>query len=311
MRRAIAIAAAAPWIAWAVVRTFGLDARHPVVGAMAYTPYVALSSPLPVALALLLRRRVVALAGLVAVLALGAAVVPRALAGPQPAAHGPRLVVMTANLYRGQADAGAVVRVARAHRVDVLSLQELTPDEYTRIETAGAAQMFPGRAVDTRPGAAGSAVLADRPLRAIPQPGPGHAQPEGVLRVPGAPAVRVKAVHPLPPINERRARGWQAALGALPGSDSRGDVQILAGDFNATLDHRELRRVLARGYTDAADAAGKGFVWTWPALGGRALPITIDHVLVDRRVRVRSVTIVRIRGTDHRALIADLELPAG
>ena len=83
----------------------------------------------------------------------------------------------------------------------------------------------------------------------------------------------------------------------------------MAGDFNATLDHPELRDLLDRGYTDAADAVGKGLVWTWPALKLRAPPLTIDHVLVDRRVRVERVTVVRIPKSDHRAVIAVLRLP--
>jgi endonuclease/exonuclease/phosphatase (EEP) superfamily protein YafD len=130
------------------------------------------------------------------------------------------------------------------------------------------------------------------------------------LTVEGAPPVRLKAVHPAPPVNATAAPYWQDALAALPGSDGRGDVQILAGDFNATLDHPELRGLLGRGYTDAADAAGKGFVWTWPARRRkRALPLTIDHVLVDERVEVEKVVVVRVPGSDHRAVITTLRLP--
>ena len=64
----------------------------------------------------------------------------------------------------------------------------------------------------------------------------------------------------------------------------------LAGDFNATLDHAELRRVLDRGYRDAAEQAGVALRPTWPT-GKRILPtlVTIDHVLADRRVQVISV----------------------
>jgi endonuclease/exonuclease/phosphatase (EEP) superfamily protein YafD len=138
----------------------------------------------------------------------------------------------------------------------------------------------------------------------------GHAEPEVVVRVDGAPPVRVKAVHPAPPVNPTAAPFWQDALAALPSSDGRGDVQILAGDFNATLDHAELRDLLGRGYTDAADAVGKGLVWTWPARRrGRALPLTIDHILVDKRVEVERVEVVRVPRSDHRAVIATLRLP--
>jgi endonuclease/exonuclease/phosphatase family metal-dependent hydrolase len=105
---------------------------------------------------------------------------------------------------------------------------------------------------------------------------------------------------------------WRRRLAALPGADERGDVQILAGDFNATLDHPEFRELLDRGYIDAADAVGEGWTPTWPAHPRRrgALPLTIDHVLVDRRVRVERVTVVGVPRSDHRAVIAVLRLPA-
>jgi endonuclease/exonuclease/phosphatase (EEP) superfamily protein YafD len=71
-----------------------------------------------------------------------------------------------------------------------------------------------------------------------------------------------------------------------------------------------LRRLLGRGYADAADAAGDGLTWTWAARDHpHTLPITIDHVLVDRRVRALGVRAVRIPGSDHRALVARLRLP--
>jgi endonuclease/exonuclease/phosphatase (EEP) superfamily protein YafD len=313
MARWIACAVAAPWVAWALVRTLGLDVRHPLVAAMAYTPYAAALAPLPVLAGLLLRRWVVAgVAGLAAA-ALALAVVPRAVGGPQPeVAEGPTLVVMTANLYEGQGDAAAVMKLVRERQVDVLSVQELTPGALGRLHAAGAAELLPGHAEDPRPGGAGSALLARRPVRPTgARDVAGAAQPQVTLGVPGAPPVRVKAVHPPRPIGHATERVWRRAMRAMPGSDGRGDVQILAGDFNATLDHRELRRLLDRGYVDAGDAAGEGLVWTWPALRRRrALPVTIDHVLVDRRVRVRRVRVERIPGSDHRAVIAELALPA-
>jgi endonuclease/exonuclease/phosphatase (EEP) superfamily protein YafD len=302
---------ALPWVAWALVRTFGLSLDYPLVAAVSFTPYVALSSPLPVLVGVLLRRWAAAGVAAAAALALALAMVPRALAGPEPEARGPRLVVMTANVWMGQADARALLRIAREHDVDVLSLQELRPELMRRLDRVGALEQFPGRSVDARAGASGSGVLSRRPLESVQQApnAKGHAQPEVVLDVPGAPPVWLKAVHPSPPVSAASAPGWQEALAALPGADARGDVEILAGDFNATFDHSEFRALLDRGWVDAADAAGEGFAWTWPARRRRALPLTIDHVLVDRRVHVEDVTVVRVPDSDHRAVIAALRLP--
>ncbi len=314
LRRALPWALAAPWVAWALARTLSADAiGHPVVAAMAYTPYAAALSPVPILAALLLGSRAAAVVAALAAAALAVAVAPRALDGPQPERRpdGPALTVMTANVLHGQADMAAVMRLVREHRVDVLSVQELTPEGLARLDAAGAAQALPGRTTEPAPGARGSGLLARRALRPVRRQAPaGAAQPEALVAVRGAPPVRMKTVHPPPPISRAAARTWRAALRAIPGSDGRGDVRIVAGDFNATLDHRELRRLLDRGYTDAADATGSGLVTTWPVLGRRrALPIAIDHVLVDRRVRVDEVVVERVPGTDHKAVIARLTLP--
>jgi endonuclease/exonuclease/phosphatase family metal-dependent hydrolase len=98
-------------------------------------------------------------------------------------------------------------------------------------------------------------------------------------------------------------------LQSLPPADPAGPVRLLLGDFNASLDHEELRRILDSRYVDAADAVGNGLTPTWPQ--GRLIPpsVTIDHVLVDERVRVQAVHIRELPGSDHRAVTADLILP--
>ena len=99
---------------------------------------------------------------------------------------------------------------------------------------------------------------------------------------------------------------------ALPAAGPTGAPRVLAGDFNATLDHGELRRLLDRGYRDAAEQAGTALRPTWPA-DRSLIPalVTIDHVLADRRIRVASARTVAIPGSDHRGVLAVLVLPRG
>ena len=167
MRRLVAIAFAAPWVVWALVRVAGVEVPYPFVAALAFTPYAALSSPLPVIAGVLLRRWVVAGVAAVAAVALGLALLPRTVGGPEADAQGPRLTVMTSNLRLGHADARALLRVAREHDVDVLSVQELRPELMRRLDRVGARELFPGRVVDPRLGASGSGVLSRTPLRAV------------------------------------------------------------------------------------------------------------------------------------------------
>ena len=39
-------------------------------------------------------------------------------------------------------------------------------------------------------------------------------------------------------------------------------------------------------------------------------PVTLDHVLVDRRIGVRDVHVRAVSGSDHRAVLATVTLPA-
>ena len=296
---------------WALARAFALDTFHPAVSVIAFTPLAAVTAIVPVAVALAAREWVVAAIAAAALAVLAAVVLPRALDGPQHAigdARGRTLVVMTANLYFGGVDPRSVVRLVREHDVDVLSLQELTPEAVARLDAAGLRDLLPGRVLRARPRAAGTGLLARGALRPVAtKPG---AELQASLRLAGGQDLRLVAVHPYPPISAAGVHDWQAVLRGLPGPSDDRRAHVLLGDFNATLDHRELRRVLDRGYTDAADATGDGLSPTFPVTWPIRL-IAIDHVLVPRTIGVRRVSIGDLPGSDHRAVIAELVLPAG
>jgi endonuclease/exonuclease/phosphatase family metal-dependent hydrolase len=89
-----------------------------------------------------------------------------------------------------------------------------------------------------------------------------------------------------------------------------GPRTLRPGGFNATLDHAHFRRLLRRGYVDAASQAGNGLSATWGPPRGRGLTLlAIDHVLTDRRCAVLTTSAHRVTGSDHRALYAELRLP--
>ncbi|MEU3017388.1 endonuclease/exonuclease/phosphatase family protein [Nocardiopsis sp. NPDC007018] len=134
----------------------------------------------------------------------------------------------------------------------------------------------------------------------------------GRWRRPGACRVDRSPSSRRPPMSPRRPSSmssWRDGLRALP-SASDDTVRVLAGDVNATLDHAETRRVLDRGYTDAAARLGRGLTGTWP-VGGPLPMAAIDHVLVDERVSVDGLEVLDVPGTTHRALAVRLTLPGG
>ena len=307
MRILVAWLLAAACVAWAAMRLLGLERGFPLVPLVSYTPFVAAAAVAVVLLALLLRQRGAALvAGLVAV-ALAVTVAPRALGGPSsPDGNpGPELRVLTANMRFGEGSPEALVALVRSSRADVLSVQELTPDLVRRLDAAGLGELMPHYVLAARPGATGSGLYSRLALDGEP----GARWATATTRPDGGPRVELVAVHPVPPTRGRVGR-WDRDLTALPAAGPS-PLRVLAGDFNATLDHAALRRIIDTGYADAAATVGEGLKPTWPANRRIPPPVTIDHVLADERIGVRAVSVHSLPGTDHRAVFAILQLPKG
>ncbi|SDH07505.1 Uncharacterized conserved protein YafD, endonuclease/exonuclease/phosphatase (EEP) superfamily [Nonomuraea jiangxiensis] len=293
---------------WAVIRAGGLETGSFLTQLMTLTPYGAGLAALTALLSLLRRNRPAALAAAAVCAVMVAIVVPRAFGAEQPAANGTPLRVLAINLF-GRGDAATVVDLVRRFDVDVFSALELRPDEVERLDAAGLTRLLPYQVLQPEFGATGSGIYARHPvteLTGLFTP-IGHNMPAAAMTLPGGGKVEFVAVHPNPPLG-RMTEEWNRALRALP-SASPSAIRVLAGDFNASLDHRALRDLLARGYVDAADQVGKSLIPTWPNF--RPIPpiISIDHVLADRRVAVRRVEIVDVPRTDHRGVFADLRLP--
>lgn len=122
----------------------------------------------------------------------------------------------------------------------------------------------------------------------------------------------IVAVHAVAP-REKAMTGWRSDLEWIADQCPEGDF-ILAGDFNATLDH--MTSFGSDGGTmgrchDAASATGNGMMGTWPASVPPLLGAPIDHVMSSDDWRATgSVVLDDAGGSDHRALVVQLE-PAG
>lgn len=287
---------------WALVRLTGLEAGWPLTQLMTLTHFGAVLALLS-ATVLFFRDRLAALVALVAAAAMVAVIVPRVVSDPA-ADGGTALRVLSSNLF-GRADPAAVVDMVTRLDVDVLSALELRPGQVALLEAAGLGRLLPYTVLEEAEGPAGSGIYSRYPLTKIDGlfTPVGHNMPAARVALPSGP-VEVVAVHPNPPL-PRLYDEWNVSLAALPDA---APGRILAGDFNASLDHHAFRALLDRGYTDAAAQVGKGLVPTWPR--GRAIPpiITIDHILVDRSIGVRRVEVLDVPGTDHRAVFAELRI---
>jgi endonuclease/exonuclease/phosphatase (EEP) superfamily protein YafD len=295
-----------------VVAVVGLISRwltwtwQPVAVTAAFAPYL-MAFGVPALLLFALSRTWWGVAVAVVVCGLaGWTQLPLVIGSVSPIGNAVTLHVLQANLKLGSADPAALVAQVRDERVDVLTTEELTAAEQDRLLAAGLGTVLPYRLTDPRPGGAGTGLWSRYPLRdPVHHSGFSFAVLSAVATVPGAGPVTVWAVHIQPPWPAPTPT-WSAELGRLRGllRDSTGPV-IVGSDFNATLDHAQLRRLLGGGYRDAAEVLGAGWHPTFPR--DRAFPplLVIDHVLV-HQVGVHSLRTVSLPGSDHRGLLTEL-----
>jgi endonuclease/exonuclease/phosphatase (EEP) superfamily protein YafD len=295
--------------AWVFLRLFGLEAGYPAVPLITYTLFVLPVAVLATLVALVLRQWPAAgLAG-VATVVLAAVIAPRAIGGPD-SMQGMPLRVMSANVLAGRGDAKRLAELARDRDTDVLCVEELTPGFARRLEAAGIEGLLPEHVLSVRKGVRGSGIFSRFPLRDLRLHG--IASTGASMRVAPGLEVDMTAVHNLPvPTSPSGVDGWGTSLRRLPDASANGAANVLAGDFNATIDQSNFRDLLDQGYYDAAERMGDGLQPTWPAIRGsdRYLPVTIDHILYDRdRVGVRDFQVMTLPGSDHRTIYAELIL---
>lgn len=298
-----------PIACWTVTRAFGLEGGALFSTLIFFTPYAAVAALMVTGVAAALRNWVAAVVVAVATTCLAAAVLPRAIGGETVRApEGKTLTVVSANVYRGAADAATLVSLVDQLDADLLSVQELTPSFAGRLRRLGLERQLPHSALQPQPRGRGGGLYARFPLTLLPyQTRFLSRMPRAAMVLPDRTRLRIVAVHPLPPT--MGVDRWREALETLPSAGEEGAPWLLVGDFNATLDNAELRDVLDRGYRDVGDAAGMGLEPTWPNGQENTPPITIDHVLADRRLGIVDYDVFDQPGSDHRFVYARLALP--
>ena len=117
---------------------------------------------------------------------------------------------------------------------------------------------------------------------------------------------RVLPIHTQAPTTKRLQRAWERQLSGLSLSISRlSNIDVVCGDFNAAITHSQMRRTIKEsGYSNAI-APLTAQRATWGPRGIYGL-MAIDHMLVSNSVSVGDTKVVRIPGSDHKAIVACL-----
>lgn len=224
---------------------------------------------------------------------------------PRAAADAPTAGVMTANLLAGAGDATRLVVEASEAGTDVLVVSEVTRGDVAEMEGVGLSDVFPHRLgqAEAADGFVGATMVFSRePIELVETLDTTF---DGMLVRTGD--LSVLAVHPAPPT---LYADWKADHRAILEVAAREEVDVIAGDLNATLDHAPLRALVDAGYRDAAELTNAGLAATWPVDGGFPLlsllppSVAIDHVLVSEAWTVTMTRTVDVPGSDHRAVLA-------
>lgn len=278
------------------MRTSIVD-RFPAVLVMAWRPHLA-ALLLAVAATFTGAAWVRAGVGVVA-LAVGLPAVAHRRPAPHHAPSADDVTVLVLNVWHGRADTAALAALVERGRPDLVVLPEAGHEYCGRILERlpgyrGVASTPPGR----RDGWGVTVLAGPRAADVV-------LEPEHVMRLPH---VRVTggllgdrelyAVHATAPARLGVVHDWRRDLRTAAGWTAEG--AIVAGDVNATVDHRLLRAV-----GRSAGPAGTG---TWPARLPRWAGIRIDHVLLPEGVESSAASVHDVAGSDHRAVLARLRI---
>lgn len=125
--------------------------------------------------------------------------------------------------------------------------------------------------------------------------------------------VHVVGVHLHSPASDDGNAKWRTELADLNRyAEEHGDRLVLAGDFNAGSAHPGFAALLTH-LRDAGRTPWGTGTPTWPVLGRghgvyRAMPPTldIDHVLTGKHLSARGHRAVRVHGSDHKGVVAEI-----
>lgn len=282
-----------------VVRLLGLDPHWHLFLPLSGLPLVAAGTVLLLLFLVLMRAGWTASFALLLVVALSLLVLPRLLPdGTDVPAGAPRLRVASVNLFQGRADPAAVVGLVRQRQIQVLAVQELTPEGLARLDAAGIGEVLPYRVL---------AAPDSNLFSALPLAAPADGWPHGVATVrAGDRTVGLLAVHTVYPVGS--VAGWVASFDRLISQLGRPpDDLVVLGDFNASLDHAPMRRFMANvGLTDSHAELGH-WAPTWPVWDRPVPPVVqLDHVLHGPGIAAVALHEHYVRGSDHKLVEADL-----
>ena len=297
---------------------FGLDHRSPFVQLVSMRPWILCGAGallLLLLVVMIFERRVLPfVAGVLAVLLVGAGMVlPRVLPDTDTLRGAP-FRVLAFNTFEGEADAGELAALIETQQPDAVAIVESGANFAERLIPLVEPMGYRVHVSTDDDGDDDveevTAVVADSLGDVEVQVGD-DTTTFPYVEVTGGDlgTLRFVAFHSVAPV-PGSVPEWNEDLALLSRWCAGPTPAVVAGDFNATLDHSALRAGTA-GCGDAAAQRGAGLIPTWgPSPTVRGLGPQIDHVFATDGITAEAFDVHDIGGSDHRAISATLRLPA-
>jgi endonuclease/exonuclease/phosphatase (EEP) superfamily protein YafD len=295
---------------------FGLDRRSPFVQVVSMRPWILTGVAVVLVLLLLVlvfERRVWPFAaGVLAVLLIGGGMVlPRMLVDPEPTRGSP-FRVLAFNTFEGEADVAQLADLIKTHQPDAVAISEsgqVFADKLAPIiEPLGYRTYVSTDDDDDDDVEEVTALVSDQYDDIEVRIGTETSTFPYIEVTGGALGdMRFVAFHSVAPVPGSVPQ-WNADLALLSRWCAGPSPAVVAGDFNATLDHSALRTGTT-GCEDAAAQRGSGLLPTWgPSPQLRPYGPQIDHVFTTEGITAETFDVYDVAGSDHRAVMTTLRL---
>jgi endonuclease/exonuclease/phosphatase (EEP) superfamily protein YafD len=295
---------------------FGLDRRSPFAQLVSMRPWI-LGGVLVLLVLLLVvmvfeRRVWPFVAGVLAVLLVGGGIVlPRVLPDTAPARGAP-FRVLAFNTFEGGANAEQLAALIEDQQPDAVAISESGRNFADKLQPLVEPMGYQVHVTTIDPADDDveevTAVVSDQ-LGEVEVRIGDETSAFPYIEVSGGEldALRFVAFHAVAPV-PGSVPDWNADLALLSRWCSGPTPAVIAGDFNATLDHSALRDGTA-GCEDAAAQRGAGLIPTWaPSQGTRQFGPQIDHVFATDGIAAETFEVRDVEGSDHRAIMTTLRI---
>jgi vancomycin resistance protein VanJ len=308
-------------LGWHILRAYPGDRWFPVLLGSYLAPWLMLPLLPALGVALLGRRRWLAMLTLLAILSSASRYSYLLLPKPVIAeAKGNTLKVMTFNVHYANRNAAPIVAMIRREKPDIIAFQEFTQDMAILIQPELKAD-YPYTVDGYRGGFA--LVIASRyPLAEAARPPEALRTLRATVQTPAG-VIDLWNIHPMVALSSERRQAQREIMAAVAAEVARteGPVMVL-GDFN-TMDQAENYELIAKRLTDVHQVVGQGFGFTFPDLVSRPSPlpwytkplylfnpmVRIDHIMVSEHFTPREIQVISdVLGSDHRPVVASLYL---